>query len=126
MLKIFCRWRLNSSLKILVISFSIRSSVRYVCFHIPWPSWYYICRQIAFTYLIDLYINRTISFRSSQRGHLKTLSTQMGYPIGIHIWVLQKHIFIKVVYEAAVNKTTSNQNCGNSPGFYFNKLRKIH
>ena len=31
------------------------------------------------------------------RGQLKTLGTQMGYPIGIPIWVLRKNKSIKII-----------------------------
>ena len=30
-------------------------------------------------------------------GHFKTLGTQMGYPIGVPIWVLKKKKSIKII-----------------------------
>ena len=33
----------------------------------------------------------------NKMGQLKTLGTQMGYPIGVPIWVLQKSKSIKII-----------------------------
>ena len=49
--------------------------------------------------LIRKNIKTNISFpkKELRTGQLKTLDTQMAYPTGVHIWVLQKSKSIKII-----------------------------
>ena len=63
----------------------------------------------------------------TKTGQLKTLGAQMGYPIGVRIWVLQKTNLLRLLTMLlwlSIIKPINNQNCQKSLGFRVKNIVK--
>ena len=61
--------------------------------------------------LLTWSILRSLIISDFTQGQLKTLGTQMGYPIGVTIWVLRKNKSIKIIDNVVMVKPINNRNC---------------
>ena len=63
----------------------------------------------------------------TKTGQLKTLGAQMGHPIGVRIWVLQKTNLLRLLTMLlwlSIIKPINNQNCQKSLGFRVKNIVK--
>ena len=74
------------------------------------------------------YIIQFHQFKNDFLGQLKTLGTQMGYPNGVPIWVLQKKPnkssrLLTMLLRLSIVKPINNQNCQKSLGFRVKNIK---
>ena len=74
--------------------------------------------------LLTWSILRALIISDFTQGQLKTLGTQMGYPIGVPIWVLRKNKSIKIIDNVVMVKPINNRNCEKSLGLRVKNIVK--